>query len=122
MDVAVGVGTPGGNIGTTPGFRLFTEPPTAGAKAQNGLTGGDKAALTREFSFLDEADESAFLDVVAAIRNDPDQPRNDDAGAAVNAWTDLLGDEKADPDLAPPAQRPRDRMEQPSSMGPQGLP
>jgi hypothetical protein len=108
VDVSVGSGdltNPALGLPSIPGLRLFTQPVSVGTKADTALTTGERAVLRREFSFIDEADEAALLDVVAAIRNDPDHPaQGGDTGAAVNEWTAQLDDEDDGPVLAPPSQ------------------
>jgi hypothetical protein len=107
------------------GIKLFPQP-LPGTAARTEIGAADRAALRREFTFLGEVDDASLPDVVAAVRNDPDQPAGPDegAGAAVNEWTATL-DSSGEPVLAPPPvkQAPPDAAgRSPSGMGSQIIP
>jgi hypothetical protein len=128
VDVAIGRGdTP--QI-TSFGLKLFPQP-LPGTAVGSDLGKSDRAAVRREFSFLNEADDGALVDVVAAVRNNYDYDNASEAnetGAAVNNWTGMLDkDEEEEPAhaLAPPQvkQAPRKAPgRSPSGMGSQIVP
>lgn len=123
VDVAIGRGDLPET--TSFGLKLFTQP-LPGAAGRDDFGNSERIAVRREFSFLNDADDGALIDVVAAVRSDPDQAaEGDDAGEAVDSWTDLLDDEEATRALAPPRvkQAPRDPAgRSPSGMGSQIIP
>ncbi len=122
--IAVGRGTldPASRISITP--RVFIQPLPPERTRQDSLTTEDRRALKREFTFVDETNEAALLDVVAAIRSGDRDEADGEAGngAAVNEWTTAL-DSEEEPALAPPParQKPAPRAEQPAG-GLQALP
>lgn len=123
-DVDIAIGRT--DAATTPsafGLKLFTQP-LPGTAASREIGDRDRIALRREFSFLGDADDASLSDVVAAVRNDPDQPAEPEAaGAAVDDWTGTLDDGELT--LAPPPvrQAPRDAAgRSPSGMGSQIVP
>lgn len=123
VDVAIGRGdTP---QATSFGLKLFTQP-LPGSAERDDFGSGERASVRREASFLDEVDDGTLIDVVAAVRSDPDQPtERDDAGEAVDTWTDMLDEGGSPSALTPPRvkQAPRDAAgRSPSGMGSQIIP
>ncbi|MGE0669239.1 MAG: hypothetical protein AB7O49_22025 [Sphingomonadales bacterium] len=122
-DISVGTGSiPGpGDFAIKPFPRTLATSP-GGTDEADGTTG---AALRREFDLRDGIDDVSLPEIVAAARNDPDQPdAHGDSGEAVNEWTDQL-DSEALPSLAPPPNKqapPEAPGRNPSGMGSQIVP
>lgn len=123
VDVAIGRGDIPQS--TSFGLKLFTQP-LPGTSGRDDFGIRERALVRREASFLDEVDDGTLVEVVAAVRNDPDDAfEQDNAGAAVDTWTDMLDTEVIPDSLAPPRLKhaPRDAAgRSPSGMGSQIIP